>query len=318
MTEFAMIFPGQGSQSVGMLAGFADDDELGGIVRETFAEASKRLGCDLWALVEQGPAEQLDQTRWTQPAMLTGDIALWRCWNHLNGPRPVALAGHSLGEYAALVAAEAMAFDDAVAVVHERGRLMQEACSDGEGAMAAILGLDDDQVEAVCEQIDDGGTVVAANYNAPGQIVIAGHADAVERAIEACTEAGARRAVRLPVSVAAHSPMMAAAMPGLEIVLEQIDLTVPGLPVLHNADLEMHDQPEAIRRVLVNQLTRPVPWTGTIARLGKTGISRFCECGPGRVLSGLGRRIDRGADWLSLDTPAALRDAIERATANRE
>jgi len=312
MTKFAMVFPGQGSQSVGMLAELAADEALGAIVRDTFSEATNRLGRDLWALVAQGPAEALDQTCWTQPAVLTGDTALWRCWQHLGGPQPAILAGHSLGEYAALVASGALAFDDAVAVVHERGRLMQEACADGEGAMAAILGLDHDVVEGICERIGDGSAVVAANYNAPGQIVIAGYRDAVEQATAACSEAGARRAVKLPVSVAAHSPMMAAAMPGLEIVLEQIDIAAPGIPVLHNADLESHDRGEAIRRALVNQLTRPVPWTGTIARLVETGVTNFGECGPGRVLCGLGRRIERGVEWLALETPDALRAAVER------
>jgi len=309
MSAIAMVFPGQGSQSVGMLGELAADPDYGELVAATFAEASDRLGRDLWQLVCRGPAETLDQTGWTQPAMLAGDIAVWRVWRALGGATPLALAGHSLGEYAALVASGAIEFADAVAVVHERGRLMQEASAEGEGAMAAILGLQDEAVEEICEQTGAFGDVVPANYNAPGQVVIAGKVDAVESAMQACREAGAKRALKLAVSVPAHSPLMAPAISGLEIVLSQIGVSTPEIEVLHNVDLESRLAPEAIRRALVEQLTRPVPWTQTIDALRARGVKTFLECGPGKVLTGLGRRIDRDLDWLALESPDALRQA---------
>lgn len=308
MTDTAAVFPGQGSQSIGMLADLAVSSDL---VRATFDEASRAIGRDLWALVGEGPAEELDQTRWTQPAMLAGDIAVWRVYLSRGGEMPKAMAGHSLGEYAALVAAESMALVDAVAVVHERGRLMQEAVGEGEGAMAAILGLEDEQVEAICADLAcSGNTVVAANYNAPGQVVIAGSRAGVECALDACKKAGARRAMLLPVSVPAHSPLMAPAAEGLNRALGMIEIKPPACPVLHNVDLQRRDQAESIRRALIDQLTHPVPWTGTIRELTAGGVTRFLECGPGRVLCGLGKRIDRDAAWLALETPGAIDEAV--------
>jgi len=309
MTETAAIFPGQGSQSIGMLADLAASSDL---VRATYDEASRAIGRDLWALVGEGPAEELDQTRWTQPAMLAGDIAVWRVYRSGGGEMPLAMAGHSLGEYAALVAAESLALVDAVAVVHERGRLMQEAVGEGKGAMAAILGLDDEQVEQICADLMCAEkTVVAANYNSPGQLVIAGSRIGVESAVDECRKAGAKRAMLLPVSVPAHSPLMAPAAEGLERALAMIEIKPPTCPVLHNFDLQSHETPEAIRRALIEQLTHPVPWTGTIRELIARGATRFLECGPGRVLSGLGRRIDRNAEWLALETPQGIEQALQ-------
>jgi len=308
MTD-TVIFPGQGSQSIGMLADLAASSDL---VRATFDEASRAIGRDLWALVSQGPASELDQTRWTQPAMLAGDIAVWRVFLLRGGEIPQAMAGHSLGEYAALVAAESMALSDAAAVVHERGRLMQEAVGQDEGAMAAILGLEDAQVERICADLTCGKkTVVAANYNSPGQIVIAGSRIGVESAVEECRKAGAKRAILLPVSVPAHSPLMKPAADGLQRSLKMIEIKPPVCAVLHNFDLQSHEAPQRIRHALVEQLTHPVPWTATIRGLIARGATRFLECGPGRVLSGLGRRIDRNAEWLALETPAGIDKALE-------
>ncbi|PKL95362.1 MAG: [acyl-carrier-protein] S-malonyltransferase [Gammaproteobacteria bacterium HGW-Gammaproteobacteria-8] len=298
------IFPGQGSQAVGMLAELAAAHKT---VRATFDEASAALGEDLWSLVAEGPVERLDQTRWTQPAMLAADIAVWRVYRALGGATPLAMAGHSLGEYAALVAADAIAFDDAVRVVHRRGSVMQAAVAEGEGAMAAILGLEDAQVERICA---DHPGAVAANYNSPGQLVIAGSRAAVEAAAAQCLEAGARRALLLPVSVPAHSPLMAAAEVGLREALDAVELRAPRIEVLHNADLRAHAEPDAIRSALVRQLTHPVPWTRTIQVLLERGAGRFLECGPGRVLCGLGRRIQRDAEWLALESGPGLIAAL--------
>lgn len=308
MTDTAAVFPGQGSQSIGMLADLAASSDL---VRATFDEASRAIGRDLWALVSEGPGEELNQTRWTQPAMLAGDVAVWRVYLSRGGAMPMAMAGHSLGEYAALVAAESMALVDATAVVHERGRLMQDAVAEGEGAMAAILGLDDEQVERICADLACAEkTVVAANYNSPGQLVIAGSREGVERAVDECKKAGAKRAMLLPVSVPAHSPLMSPAAEGLQRALGMIEIKPPACPVLQNFDLQSHDDPESIRRALIEQLTHPVPWTGTIRELIAGGATRFLECGPGRVLSGLGKRIDRNVEWLALETPDGMSDAL--------
>lgn len=299
----AAIFPGQGSQAVGMLAELAARHA---IVKATFDEASEALGHDLWSLVAEGPVERLNQTRWTQAAMLAADTAVWRLYRALGGKSPKALAGHSLGEYAALVAAEAMTFADAVRVVHRRGSLMQDAVAEGEGAMAAILGLDDAEVERICSAHPGA---VAANYNSPGQLVIAGSRAAVEAAAADCRTAGARRALLLPVSVPAHSPLMATAEAGLREALDSIELSPPRIEVLHNADLKSHSDPESIRTALVRQLTRPVPWTRTIRALRQQGVERYFECGPGRVLSGLGKRIDGDAEWIALESPQGLATA---------
>jgi [acyl-carrier-protein] S-malonyltransferase len=307
MSETAVVFPGQGSQSVGMLAELADAHDA---IRETFAEASAAVERDLWTLVSEGPADELDQTRWTQPAMLAADVAVWRLYRDGGGPTPVAAAGHSLGEYAALVAAGALAFADAAAVVHERGRLMQAAVSEGAGAMAAVLGLDDERVAELCASVAGDETVAPANYNAPGQVVVAGHRDAVRRAVDACRQAGAKRAMTLPVSVPAHSTLMTPAIDGLRMALANTDVRRPEFPVLHNVDVAERDEPDSIRGALVEQLVRPVPWTDTVRALVERGAGRFLECGPGRVLSGLGKRIDRRATWIPVDAPDGLTRAL--------
>lgn len=306
MSQLALVFPGQGSQSVGML------DALGkafSLVGETYAEASEALGFDLKRLILEGPEDDLNQTRHTQPAMLAADVAVWRCYTESGGEAPAAMAGHSLGEYAALVAAGALDFADAVRVVARRGELMQQAVAEGEGAMAAIIGLDDERVAKLCEHPDLEGGVVPANFNAPGQVVVSGRRDAVERVIEIARESGARRAMKLPVSVPAHSLLMKSAETGLRAVLDEIEIRPPRGLVLHNVGLEPRRDPEAIRTALVEQLTRPVQWTETIRALALWRVQRFLECGPGRVLCGLGKRIERELAWQPLETPESLREA---------
>ncbi|MEE4304566.1 MAG: ACP S-malonyltransferase [Wenzhouxiangella sp.] len=307
MTDFAMLFPGQGSQSVGMLAALA---ERHGRVRETFEEAGEVLGTDLWQLVVDGPEEELNRTEITQPAVLAGAIAVWRVWRDLGGPEPARMAGHSLGEYSALVAAGALEFRAAVALVAERGRQMQAAVPEGVGAMAAILGLDDEVVAAICREVAEDQVVVPANHNSPGQIVIAGHAAAVERALHKCSEAGARRAVKLPVSVPSHSPLMEPAADAMREILADTDIGTPSVPVIHNCDVASHGDADAIREALVRQLTSPVRWTESVRAICEAGIMELAECGPGKVLCGLGRRIDRQAKWIALENPDTLEETI--------
>jgi len=308
MSDFAFLFPGQGSQSVGMLAGLAKQQER---VRATFDEAGDVLGMDLWQLVSTGPEEELNRTELTQPAILAASVSVWRIWNDLGGPRPTKLAGHSLGEYSALVAADSMDFDKAVEVVAERGRQMQAAVPAGQGAMAAVLGLDDEVIEAICREVAEDQVVAPANYNSPGQIVIAGDAAAVERAMHKCSEAGARRAVILPVSVPSHSTLMDPAAKAMADVLAGVEIRSPSIPVIHNCDVAEHDEPDAIRSALVAQLHSPVRWTESVRKITGSGIMKLAECGPGRVLSGLGRRIERGAQWTALEQPGAIEETIE-------
>jgi len=306
----AFLFPGQGSQSVGMLAGLAAAEP---VVEATFAEASRALGYDLWNLCLAGPEERLNRTEITQPAMLAADIATWRAWLGQGGAHPEFMAGHSLGEYAALVAAGSLDFADAVRLVEERGRLMQSATPEGVGAMAAILGLDDEALQEICARAAGTEVVSCANYNAPGQVVIAGHRGAVERACEAAREAGARRTVALAVSVPSHCALMRAAAERLAETLAATDLSAPRVPVVHNADVAAHPDAAAIRDALVRQLWQPVRWTATIRHLVGQGVDRFIECGPGKVLAGLNRRISResGVEALSdLDTIRNLTGAV--------
>jgi [acyl-carrier-protein] S-malonyltransferase len=282
-------------------------------VRRTFDEASEALDYDLWRLVSEGPAEELDRTERTQPAMLAADIATWRAYRSAGGPEPKHFAGHSLGEYAALVAADSLDFGDAIRLVAARGRFMQAAVPEGSGAMAAILGLEDETLERLCLEQAGDEVVACANCNAPGQVVIAGHRAAVERVCDAASEAGARRALPLPVSVPSHCFLMRDAAKSLAAVLERIDVGTPGLPVWHNVDVTCHPHPGDIRNALERQLWQPVQWTRTIQALGEAGVSRFVECGPGRVLAGLNRRILREAK------PAALVDEerIRKAAADQ-
>ncbi len=317
-SSLAFVFPGQGSQTVGMLGEVAARYPM---LLETFDEASTVLDLDLWQLASQGPAEWLGRTELTQPLMLTGGVALWRVWCSISDLRPGLLAGHSLGEYSALVAAGSLTFSDALKVAATRGRLMQAAVPAGQGAMAAILGLADETVEAICREVAEQQVVAAANYNSPGQVVIAGESTAVERAIRACQEAGARRAVKLPVSVPAHCRLMAPAAEGLRAELETISIEAPRIPVVHNADLACHQSPESIRATLVAQLCAPVRWTAIVRHLGQTGATIVAECGPGRVLSTLGRRIDRTQAWLALDAADGfdlLRKALTADMSHRD
>jgi len=306
--KFAFVFPGQGSQSVGMMQGWGDRAE----VRATFAEASDALGQDLWALVNDGPADQLNQTVNTQPAMLAADIAVWRVWLAAEGARPTLLAGHSLGEYAALVAAGALNFADAIKLVRFRAEAMQAAVPEGVGAMAAILGLDDDTVRAVCADAAAGEVVEAVNLNSPGQVVIAGNKAAVERAMVLAKERGAKRALPLPVSVPSHSSLMLPAAEKLLAHLQSITIATPAIPVLHNTDVQSHAEPEAIRAALAKQLHTPVRWVETVQALKAAGMDRVIECGPGKVLAGLGKRIDDSLPALALVDEASLQAALNQ------
>ena len=305
---FAAVFPGQGSQSVGMLADLADAFAA---VKATFAEASEVLGYDLWRVCREGPEEELNATERTQPAMLAAGVAVWRVWVEKGGGAPDAMAGHSLGEYSALVCADAVAFRDAAALVAARGRFMQEAVPSGKGAVAAVLGLGDDEVEAACRAAERGEVVRPVNFNAPGQVVIAGHAGAVARALELARKAGARRAVVLPLSVPVHSPLMEPAAERFRARLEEARFSTPAVPVVANIGVEPHGGPASIRDRLVRQLFSPVPWAATVRRFAESGIDAVLEPGPGRVLAGLNRRVDRNMKAHAVFDPASLDAALE-------
>ncbi|MFQ5488013.1 MAG: ACP S-malonyltransferase [Gammaproteobacteria bacterium] len=301
------IFPGQGSQAVGMLAGLA---QAFPVVKETFASASVVLAYDLWQLVQQGPAEELNRTDRTQPAMLAAGVAVWRVWNEKGGAMPCVMAGHSLGEYTALVCAGALDFATAIRLVAERGRFMQEAVPSGEGAMAAILGLADDAVQALCSNVADDQVLAAVNFNSPGQVVIAGHAPAVERAIAAAKAAGAKRAIKLPVSVPSHCRLMEPAAERMAKLLETVDIRAPEIPVINNVDVAVEEDSQRIKEALLRQLYSPVRWVETIQAMAARGVSTVVECGPGKVLAGLNRRIDRDMKALPVFDPATLEAAL--------
>ena len=288
--QFAVVFPGQGSQSVGMMASFAGSS----VVKNTFAEASDVLGQDLWQLVAEGPADALSQTVNTQPVMLTCGVAVWRAWLEAGGGMPGLVAGHSLGEYAALVAAGALRFSDAVGLVRFRAQAMQEAVPVGEGAMAAVLGLESDVIAAVCADAAQGQIVSAANLNSPGQIVIAGHLAAVERAMDGAKKNGAKRAVLLPVSAPFHCALMKPAAERLKEKLASIDVMTPAIPVLNNVDVKIESSPEAIRDALVRQAYSPVRWIESVQAMTAQGAEAVYEFGPGKVLAGLVKRIASG------------------------
>jgi [acyl-carrier-protein] S-malonyltransferase len=305
--KIAFVYPGQGSQSVGMMASFAP---LAG-VKETFAEASDRLGQDLWKLVVEGPAEELNLTANTQPVMLAAGIAVARAWQAAGGASAALSAGHSLGEYSALVAGGALAFGDAVELVRFRAQAMQEAVPAGTGAMAAILGLDDDVVRAACAEASQGSDVAEpANFNSPAQVVIAGTRTAVERGMEAARGRGAKRAVLLPMSVPSHCSLMRPAAERLKQKLASVAVKAPTIPVLHNADVSAAASPDAIRDALVRQLYQPVRWVEVVRALVAAGATHIVECGPGKVLAGLNKRIAPQAQVLSLSDEAAFRDAL--------
>ena len=308
--SLAFTFPGQGSQSIGMLAALAADHPR---VEESFAEASEVLGYDLWELSQQGPEARLNATEQTQPAMLAAGVAVARVWQAAGGPAPMVAAGHSLGEYAALVCAGSLAFADAVALVAARGRFMQDAVPEGQGAIAALLGLDDARVVELCASVTDGsaGSLVSAvNFNAPGQVVIAGHADAVEKAIALATEVGARRAIKLPMSVPVHCALMEPARERLLAKLAETRLQPPEFPVVHNADSRTHEQAAEIRDALALQLIRPVRWVESVNRLRDLGATILVEPGPGRILTGLNKRIDRNLKTMAVHDSTSLDKAL--------
>lgn len=304
----AFVFPGQGSQSVGMLSAAA---EAWPMITETFDEASNVLGYDLWHLCQHGPAEELNKTMVTQPALLTASVALWRQWCVSDGPRPDFVAGHSLGEYSALVAAESLDFIEAVKLVQLRGELMQDAVPEGQGRMAAILGLEDSDVVSACEASAEGDVVAAVNFNAPGQVVIAGSAAAVERAIEACKTKGARKAMPLPVSVPSHCALMKGAAEQLAEALEDIRFNDAVIPVVQNVNAEPARDAEALKANLLKQLYSPVLWTNSVQRLATEGVGVAVECGAGKVLAGLIKRIDRSLPVHGIENPDSLAEALK-------
>ena len=309
MTKFAIAFPGQGSQSVGMLAELAAEYP---VVKATFDEASQVLGYDLFQLVMDGPAEELNKTWRTQPALLTSSVALWRVWQSLNAPMPAVMAGHSLGEYSALVCSGALAFTDAVKLVELRGLAMQEAVPEGVGAMAAIIGLDNESIAANCEKAAQGQVVSPVNFNSPGQVVIAGHKEAVERANVLMKESGAKRALPLPVSVPSHCALMKPAAEKLAQALQSIEITAPAISVINNVDVSTETDAARIKDALVRQLFSPVRWTETIEAVANAGVEFEVEMGPGKVLSGLVKRIDKRVDGAAINDPASLQDILAK------
>ncbi len=294
--SFAFVFPGQGSQSVGMMAAYGDSP----VVRATFDEASAALGEDLWTMVAEGPAEKLAMTVNTQPIMLTAGVAAWRLWESLGGKTPAVVAGHSLGEYSALVAAGALKLADAVPLVRLRAAAMQEAVPAGTGAMAAILGLDDDGIAAACAEAAQGEIVEPVNFNAPGQTVIAGHKGAVERACDACKARGAKRAVLLPVSAPFHSSLLKPAADRLAVALSDIAIASPVIPVINNVDVAIETDPARIKDALVRQAAKPVRWVEIIQKMAGMGVATAAECGPGKVLAGLTKRCADGITGVAL------------------
>jgi len=306
-SQLAFVFPGQGSQSVGMLAELAGQHAL---VREAFAEASEGAGVDLWSLSQTGPEDELNRTEFTQPALLAAGIAVWRAWQRQGGAQPAVLAGHSLGEYTALVAAGALSLHDGARLVRLRGQLMQEAAPAGTGAMAAVLGAEDELVLEVCKAASGDEIVVPANFNSPGQIVIGGHAAAVDKALAMLGERGVRKAVKLAVSVPSHTPLMREAANRLAEAMNGLHWHAPKLPIVQNVDAEVHEGIDSIRGALVRQLYLPVQWTGCVQALSARGISRIAECGPGKVLAGLIKRIDKSLDARALGTSGEFESAL--------
>jgi [acyl-carrier-protein] S-malonyltransferase len=306
--KIALVFPGQGSQSVGMLGSLAESFSQ---VRETYQEVSDALDYDLWKLVQNGPEEELNKTHITQPAMLASGIAVWRIWQDLGGSIPVAMAGHSLGEYSALVCAGSISLRDAALLVQERGRFMQEAVPSGTGAMAAILGLDDDVVIKICSRAAENEVVSAVNFNSPGQVVVAGNTSAVERAVDLAKEAGAKRAVILPVSVPSHCSLMMPAADRLAERLATIEISTPSIPVYNNVDVKAEEDPDAIRTALKRQLFSPVRWVDTINMFAEQGVLHIVECGAGKVLAGLNKRINRDMKAYTTQDKDSLQKAVE-------
>jgi [acyl-carrier-protein] S-malonyltransferase len=306
-SNLAFVFPGQGSQKIGMLAELASSNPL---VKSTFAEASEALGYDLWAMIQQGDQEQINLTERTQPMLLASSVAIWRLWNDKGGPSPAQMAGHSLGEWSALVCAGALEFVDAIKIVRARGAYMQEAVPVGVGAMAAILGLADQIIVDACNEARGAEVVDAVNYNAPGQVVIAGSAAAVDRAIDLCKAAGAKRAMALPVSAPFHTSLMQPAAEQLADLVNSTSFSSPNIPVIHNVNALPESDPAIIKALMLEQIYRPVLWVDCIQALKQAGAEIFVECGPGRVLNGLTKRIDRDLTSLSSDDVASLENAL--------
>lgn len=307
MSTTAFVFPGQGSQAVGMLSELA---EASSVVKETFQEASDALGFDLWKMVAEGSAEDLNRTDNTQPALLTASVAIWRHFLQAGGSKPSVLAGHSLGEYSALTCAGVLNFSDAVRLVQARGKYMQAAVPEGVGAMAAIIGLDDDKVQQACADAANGEVVSAVNFNSPGQVVIAGHAEAVARAGAAAKELGAKRALPLPVSVPSHCSLMAPAAEQLKADLEALVVNTPEIDVINNVDVAITANANDIKDALVRQLYCPVRWTESVQKMASMGVAQLVECGPGKVLTGLTKRIDKSLSGLAINTPESVTSLI--------
>jgi [acyl-carrier-protein] S-malonyltransferase len=312
MQKFGFVFPGQGSQKLGMLSGLANQSS---IILETFAEASEVLEEDLWEISQHDNDNNLDQTQITQPVLLTASVAIWRLWNDRQGPSPSVLAGHSLGEYSALVCAGVLHFQDAVKLVFHRGRFMQSAVPEGTGKMAAIVGLENYQINEICDEAEELGVVSAANFNAPGQTVIAGNTEAVERAMQLCKEAGARRALALNVSVPSHCDLMKPAAEKLQQELAAVTFMQPEIAVVQNAHAEICDDPEKIKKNLIKQLYTPVLWVDCIKLISKAGVGKLMECGPGKVLCGLIKRIEPELLCCGSDDEASLDSAIAEMSA---
>ncbi|UAA40408.1 ACP S-malonyltransferase [Paraneptunicella aestuarii] len=309
MSKTAFVFPGQGSQTVGMMSDMA---EAYPSIQESFAEASDALGFDLWKVVQEGPLEELNKTSITQPALLTASVAIWREYCAQGGAAPDFIAGHSLGEYTALTCAGVFTLADAASLVHARGTYMQQAVPEGAGSMAAIIGLDDDKVVELCEEVAEGQVVSAVNFNSPGQVVIAGHAEAVDRAIKGCKAKGARMGMPLPVSVPCHCSLMQDAAGQLADKLNATPMNSPVIPVINNVDVAIVSDVDGIRDALIRQLYGPVRWTETIQKLASEGVTNIIECGPGKVLSGLTKRIDKSIGGTAINTPDSLTAVLNK------
>jgi len=309
--NFSFVFPGQGSQSVGMLADLAAQSKL---VDDTFSEASEALGFDLWDLTQNDPEGQLSQTEYTQPALLASGVAVWRVWLAETGLKPSSMAGHSLGEFTALACAGALPFVEAVKLVRDRGSFMQQAVPQGVGSMAAVIGLDDDSVRAACDEYREKDVLQAVNYNAPGQVVVAGHTSAIGRLVTNAKAVGAKRVLPLPVSVPSHSDLMLPAAEMLADRLNEVDVSTTDLPVYHNVDCSIASSADSIKAKLVKQLHAPVHWVGSVQAIKATGVNIFVESGPGKVLGGLIKRIDREAVSFSVETPEMMQKCAQALT----
>lgn len=307
MTNLAFVFPGQGSQKIGMLAELAEQNP---IIEKTFSEASEVLGYDMWDLIQQGAQEDINLTQRTQPILLTCSVAIWRLWNEKLGATPSQMAGHSLGEWSALVCANVIDFADGLRIVEARGKYMQQAVPVGQGAMAAIIGLDDQAILDACAEAGDLGVVDAVNFNAPGQVVIAGSNDAVERAMDICKAAGAKRALPLPVSAPFHTSLMKPAADNLAEMVNAVSFRAPEVPIMHNVHARNEQDPEAIKALMLEQIYSPVKWVDCVKQLKECGVSTLVECGPGKVLSGLVKRIDRDLISVATETVADFDAAL--------